>query len=95
MLLIYIDIDGFGASDNWGNGYYVENAQLIDDVLSIIRKETELCDCFQGFQLTHSLVGGTGSGFGSLIIDKLREEYPDRMYSLTSKSDRNLILLGT
>ena len=33
----------------------------------------------QGFQLTHSLGGGTGSGMGTLIISKIREEYPDRI----------------
>ena len=32
-----------------------------------------------GFQLTHSLGGGTGSGMGTLLISKIREEYPDRM----------------
>lgn len=88
-MVTYIYIDGFGTGNNWVTGYYVEDNQLIDEVFNVIRKETELCDCFQGFQLTHSLVGGTGSGFGSLIIDKLREEYPDRMYPLTLKSDRN------
>ena len=29
--------------------------------------------------ITAGLGGGTGSGFGTLIISKLREEYPDRM----------------
>eukprot|EP00666_Eupelagonemidae_sp_cell4sb_P017765 gene17765-biopygen30679 len=33
----------------------------------------------KGFQLSHSLGGGTGSGMGTLLISKLREEYPDRM----------------
>ncbi|GJW62497.1 tubulin beta-1 chain [Tanacetum coccineum] len=32
-----------------------------------------------GFQLCHSLRGGTGSGMGTLLISKIREEYPDRM----------------
>jgi tubulin beta len=32
-----------------------------------------------GFQITHSLGGGTGSGMGTLLISKVREEYPDRM----------------
>ena len=32
-----------------------------------------------GFQVTHSLGGGTGSGMGTLLISKIREEYPDRM----------------
>jgi len=27
----------------------------------------------------HSLGGGTGSGMGTLLISKIREEYPDRM----------------
>ncbi|KAH7433163.1 hypothetical protein KP509_07G057000 [Ceratopteris richardii] len=32
-----------------------------------------------GFELCHSLGGGTGSGMGTLLISKIREEYPDRM----------------
>ena len=32
-----------------------------------------------GFQITHSLGGGTGAGMGTLLISKIREEYPDRM----------------
>jgi len=31
----------------------------------------------QGFQMTHSLGGGTGSGMGALVSTKLRDEYPD------------------
>jgi len=44
-----------------------------------VRKEAEGCDCLQGFQVTHSLGGGTGSGMGTLLISKIREEFPDRM----------------
>ncbi|KAK6784423.1 hypothetical protein RDI58_017878 [Solanum bulbocastanum] len=32
-----------------------------------------------GFQLCHSLGGGTGSYMGTLLILKIREEYPDIM----------------
>lgn len=32
-----------------------------------------------GFQVTHSLGGGTGSGMGTLLINKIREEFPDRI----------------
>lgn len=35
--------------------------------------------CIAGFQVCHSLGGGTGSGMGTLLISKIREEYPDRM----------------
>lgn len=38
-----------------------------------------LCSLIAGFQVCHSLGGGTGSGMGTLLISKIREEYPDRM----------------
>merc|ERR1712107_896463 len=60
-------------------GHYTEGAELVDSVLDVVRKEAEGCDCLQGFQLTHSLGGGTGSGMGTLLISKIREEYPDRI----------------
>ena len=44
-----------------------------------MRKEAESCDCLQGFQLVHSMGGGTGAGMGTLLISKIREEYPDRV----------------
>ncbi|AIO01379.2 beta tubulin [Leishmania guyanensis] len=68
-----------GAGNNWAKGHYTEGAELIDSVLDVCRKEAESCDCLQGFQLSHSLGGGTGSGMGTLLISKLREEYPDRI----------------
>ncbi len=68
-----------GAGNNWAKGHYTEGAELIDSVLDVCRKEAESCDCLQGFQISHSLGGGTGSGMGTLLISKLREEYPDRV----------------
>ncbi|KAK9671173.1 hypothetical protein RND81_12G010900 [Saponaria officinalis] len=68
-----------GSSNNWAKGHYTEGAELIDSVLDVVRKEAENCDCLQGFQVCHSLGGGMGSGMGTLLISKIREEYPDRM----------------
>ncbi|KAF7761595.1 hypothetical protein Agabi119p4_9587 [Agaricus bisporus var. burnettii] len=78
-----------GAGNNWAKGLadrrvnqpinYTEGAELVDDVLDVVRKEAESTDCLQGFQITHSLGGGTGAGMGTLLISKIREEYPDRM----------------
>ncbi|MBA0580557.1 hypothetical protein Gorai_022769, partial [Gossypium raimondii] len=68
-----------GAGNNWAKGHYTEGAELIDAVLDVVRQEAENCDCLQGFQVCHSLGGGTGSGMGTLLISKIREEYPDRM----------------
>ena len=68
-----------GAGNNWAKGHYTEGAELIDSVLDVVRKEAEGCDCLQGFQFSHSLGGGTGSGMGTLLISKIREEYQDRI----------------
>ena len=68
-----------GAGNNWAKGHYTEGAELIDEVLDVVRRESEGCDVLQGFQVTHSLGGGTGSGLGTLLVSKIREEYPDRM----------------
>ncbi|CAH4033284.1 tubulin beta chain-like [Pieris brassicae] len=73
-----------GAGNNWAKGHYTEGAELVESVMDVVRKEAEGCDCLQGFQLTHSLGGGTGSGLGTLLLSKLREEYPDRIVNTFS-----------
>jgi len=73
-----------GAGNNWAKGHYTEGAELVDSVLDVVRREAEGCDCLQGFQITHSLGGGTGAGMGTLLISKIREEFPDRMMATFS-----------
>ncbi|EGG13513.1 beta tubulin [Cavenderia fasciculata] len=68
-----------GAGNNWAKGHYTEGVELVDEVLEVVRQEAENCDCLQGFQVTHSIGGGTGSGLGTLLVSRIREEYPDRM----------------
>jgi len=68
-----------GAGNNWAKGHYTEGAELIEEILDVVRKEAEGCDLLQGFQVCHSLGGGTGSGLGTLLMSKIREEFPDRM----------------
>ncbi|CAJ0926397.1 unnamed protein product, partial [Mesorhabditis belari] len=80
-----------GAGNNWAKGHYTEGAELVDQVMDVIRKEAEGCDCLQGFQLTHSLGGGTGSGMGTLLISKIREEYPDRIMNTFSVVPRQKV----
>jgi len=68
-----------GAGNNWAKGHYTEGAELVEEVLDKIRLEIEQCDAPQGFQLFHSLGGGTGSGMGTLLLLKIRDGYPDRI----------------
>merc|ERR1712038_1606636 len=58
--------------------------ELIEEALDVIRKETENCECPQGFQICQSLGGGTGSGMGTLLLLKLRDAYPDRILATFS-----------
>jgi len=73
-----------GAGNNWAKGHYTEGAELVDGIMEATRKEAEGCDTLQGFQVTHSMGGGTGSGMGTLLVSKIKEEYPDRIISTYS-----------
>lgn len=64
-----------GAGNNWAKGYYTEGAELIEEIMDAVRHESERCDSLQGFQMTHSLGGGTGSGLGSLILSKVSLQF--------------------
>jgi len=68
-----------GAGNNWAKGHYTEGAELVEQVLDQVRQEIENCDAPQGFQICHSLGGGTGSGMGTLLLLKIRDSYPDRI----------------
>ncbi|KAJ6468311.1 beta-tubulin 2 [Mycena sanguinolenta] len=73
-----------GAGNNWAKGFYTEGAELIDSIFDVLRKQAEACDVLQGFQIIHSIGGGTGSGLGCLLLSKMREEFPDRMLATFS-----------
>ncbi|KDQ09899.1 hypothetical protein BOTBODRAFT_36712 [Botryobasidium botryosum FD-172 SS1] len=79
----FIHAEG-GAGNNWAKGHYTDGAEMIDGILEVLRHQVEGCDSFQGYQILHSLGGGTGAGLGSLLLAKLREETPDCMVSTFS-----------
>jgi len=64
------------AANNYGRGYHNANSRMIVDVvLDKLRKHAEQCSGFQGFLLFHSFGGGTGSGFTSLLLEKMTRDY--------------------
>ena len=69
----------YGAANNFAKGHYSEGYLVADYVIDVLRKEAEDCDYLQGFQAIHSIGGGTGSGMGSLLLNRLQDEYPDRI----------------
>jgi tubulin beta len=67
-----------GAANNWARGYNVEGERVIDQIMNVIDSAVEKTKSLQGFLLTHSIGGGSGSGLGSLILEKLRAAYPKK-----------------
>ncbi|XP_065895969.1 tubulin alpha-1D chain-like [Dysidea avara] len=57
------------AANNYARGYYTVGKTLIDLVMSRIHKLADQCTGLQGFLIFHSLDGGTGSGFTSLLME--------------------------
>jgi len=68
-----------GAGNNWAKGHYTEGAEHVENVMEKIRTQQEKCEATQAFTLYHSIGGGTGSGFGTLILLKIRDSYPDKI----------------
>lgn len=68
-----------GIGNNWAKGYYGEGYELMEEAIDVIRKEIEGCNCFQGFEISHSIGSGTGGGMGALLLETMQEEYNDKM----------------
>ncbi|XP_034445674.1 tubulin alpha 5 [Hippoglossus hippoglossus] len=63
------------AANNYARGHYTVGKEIIDDVMQRIRKMTDQCSGLQGFLVFHSFGGGTGSGFTSLLMERLSVDY--------------------
>jgi tubulin alpha len=63
------------AANNYARGHYTIGKGMIDSVTDRIRRVVDNCDGLQGFMIYHSFGGGTGSGFTSLLMERLTMEY--------------------
>jgi tubulin alpha len=66
------------ASNNYARGHYTVGKELIDTVLDKVRRVADNSSSLQGFLVFHSFGGGTGSGFGSLLLEKLSLDFPKK-----------------
>lgn len=48
---------------------------MVDLCLDRVRKLADSCTGLQGFLVFNAVGGGTGSGFGSLLLERLSVEY--------------------
>ena len=63
------------AANNYARGHYTVGKEVVDDVLERIRKLSDQCTGLQGFLVFHATGGGTGSGLGSLLLERLSVDY--------------------
>ncbi|RXG52652.1 Tubulin alpha-3 chain [Armadillidium vulgare] len=63
------------AANNYARGHYTIGKEIVDLVLDRIRKLADNCTGLQGFLIFHSFGGGTGSGFTSLLMERLSVDY--------------------
>jgi tubulin alpha len=63
------------AANNYARGHYTIGKELIDPVMEKLRRLADNCTGLQGFFVFHSFGGGTGSGFGALLMEKLSTDY--------------------
>jgi len=45
----------------------------------MVEREAEGSDSLEGFILTHSIGGGTGSGLGSFMLERLNDRFPKKL----------------
>ncbi|CAG0883836.1 unnamed protein product [Cyprideis torosa] len=88
---IYIHKQGGGAGNNWACGYS-QGEKLYEEIFEILEREAEGSDRLEGFVLCHSIAGGTGSGMGSFILERINDRFPKKLvqtYSVFPNQDEN------
>jgi len=63
------------AANNFARGHYTVGKELMDTVNDRIRKMVDNSDNVQGFIVSHAVGGGTGSGLGMLILERMAVDY--------------------
>lgn len=75
---MFLSKNGGGAGNNWASGFS-QGEKLNEEIFDIIEREAEGSDSLEGFVLCHSIAGGTGSGMGSNILEKLSDRFPKKL----------------
>jgi len=63
------------AANNFARGHYTVGKEIIDTVSDRLRKLVDNSDNVQGFVMNHAVGGGTGSGLGALILERIAVDY--------------------
>ena len=66
--------EGGGAGNNWAAGFS-QGEKYHEEIFDIIDREADGSDSLEGFMLCHSVAGGTGSGLGSYLLERINDRY--------------------
>jgi len=64
------------AANNYARGHYTVGKEIIDSAMERIRRVVDSCNSIQGFAVYMATGGGTGSGLGSLLLERLSVDFP-------------------
>lgn len=85
---IFTSKDGSGAGNNWAMGY-ASGEKVAEELSDMIDREADGSDSLEGFQLLHSIAGGTGSGLGSFLLERIKENFPKKLVQTYSVFPNN------
>jgi tubulin gamma len=54
----------------------------------MIDREADGSDSLEGFVLSHSIAGGTGSGMGSYLLETLNDHFPKKLIQVRTRTLR-------
>jgi len=63
------------AANNFARGHYTVGKEILDTVNDRLRKLVDNSENVQGFIMNHAVGGGTGSGLGALILERIAVDY--------------------
>merc|ERR1711924_466359 len=63
------------AANNFARGHYTIGKEIVDLVMDRLRKLADNCTGLQGFMVFNACGGGTGSGLGCLLLERLSVDY--------------------
>ena len=75
---VFMASDGGGAGNNWASGHR-QAEEYHDQLMEMIDREADGSDSLEGFVLCHSIAGGTGSGMGSYLLERLNDHFPKKL----------------
>ncbi|KAL6247227.1 gamma-tubulin [Rhinocladiella similis] len=74
----FVGEHGMGAGNNWAAGY-AAGERVQEEIFDMIDREADGSDSLEGFMLLHSIAGGTGSGLGSYLLERMNDRFPKKI----------------